>query len=358
MLVQKHIINGISELLYTHDYVVVPGFGGFVSRPQNAHYSLSRETLFPPSKSILFNVQLKQNDGILANWLKEKINCDFSQATKHLEEFALHCKMLLDTKRRLEFDNLGLFYLDFENNICFEPKIDVNFLIDSFGLSPVSLKEIDSSSEPQITKTVIETHDRFVKAEASDKLPVKQRNYKRIAALAIAIPVIGLAILFAVNQMKPYNNSFANLFGGANEAAYSPVAYNASFNQLEVKPSASYVVDANGYAGITLFEDKHVAVNISAVSTESHTVSTNAVCKPLNMAGKYQVVMGCFSVEQNARKLIKKLAAKNLNAAISGTNAKGMFVVSCGSFDTKDNAVQLLQSIKSEHPSAWVMTQE
>lgn len=356
MLVQKHIINGISELLYTHDYVVVPGFGGFVTRLQNAHYSLNRETLFPPSKSVLFNVQLKQNDGILANWLKEKINCDFAQASKHLEEFALHCKLLLDTKRRLEFENLGLFYVDFENNICFEPKTDVNFLIDSFGLSSITLKELEITEEPVIIKPVIETKDRFVKAEASDKLPVKKRNYKRIAALAIGIPVIGLALLFAVNQMKPYNNSFADVFGGSHAANYTPVNYHTTFSELEIKPSASYVVDANGYAGITLFEDKHIAVNISAVKTESHTVTT-AKSHVVTTAGKYQVVMGCFSVEQNARKMIKKLAKQNLTAAISGTNAKGMFVVSCGGFDDKESAITLLQRIKDQHPSAWIMTE-
>ncbi|MBK7666303.1 MAG: hypothetical protein IPJ32_02560 [Sphingobacteriaceae bacterium] len=73
MIVQKAIINGISELLYNHDYVVVPGFGGFVSRNQLSHYSVNKEVLNPPSKKILFNVQLKQNDGILASWLKEKL---------------------------------------------------------------------------------------------------------------------------------------------------------------------------------------------------------------------------------------------------------------------------------------------
>ena len=132
MNVQKTIINGISELLYTHDYVVVPGFGGFVSRHQLSHYSLNKEVLNPPSKKIMFNVQLKQNDGVLTSWLKEKINCNFDLATKHIEEFAAQCKILLDTKHRLEFENLGLFYLDLEKNICFEPKTDINFLIESF----------------------------------------------------------------------------------------------------------------------------------------------------------------------------------------------------------------------------------
>lgn len=354
MLVQKTIINGISELLYTHDYVVVPGFGGFVSRPQLAHYSLNKEVLFPPSKTIVFNVQLKQNDGILANWLKEKVNCDFIQATKHLEEFSAHCKMLLDTKHRLEFESLGLFYIDFEKNICFEPKADVNFLIDSFGLSSVTLKELEKE-EPVIVKPVIETKDRFVKVET--EVPVKKRNYKRIAALAIGIPFVGLALLFAVSQIKSNSNSYSNLFSfGHSAPSYMPVNYNSNFNELDITANPSYVVDANGYAGITLFEDKHIAVNISAVKTESHTVAKH-ISHSIPMNGKFQVVMGCFSVEGNARKMIRKLAAKNVTAGISGTNSKGMYVVSCGAFDNKDAAVELLQSIKSDFPSAWVMTQ-
>lgn len=351
MIVQKAIINGISELLYNHDYVVVPGFGGFVSRNQLSHYSVNKEVLNPPSKKILFNVQLKQNDGILASWLKEKINCDFNQANKHIEEFAAHCKVLLDTKHRLEFENLGLFYLDFEKNICFEPKTDINFLIDSFGLSSITLKEL----EKEEVQKVIETKDRFEKVEITPT--IKKRNYRRIATLAVGIPVLGMAILFAVNFVKPNTISYSKVFGGVNEMSYSPLNYNSSVAELEVKSATPYVVDANGYATINLFENKTVAVNISAVKTESHTI-TKRYSHEIIMNGKYQVVMGCFSVKGNAKKFIRTLSSENLRAGISGVNAKGLHVVSCGAFNDKESAVALLQSIKSKYPNAWVMTQE
>ena len=64
MIVQKAIINGISELLYHHDYVVVPGFGGFVSRNQLVHYGLNKEVLNPPSKKILFNIRIEKRNKI------------------------------------------------------------------------------------------------------------------------------------------------------------------------------------------------------------------------------------------------------------------------------------------------------
>ncbi|HWY10845.1 MAG TPA: SPOR domain-containing protein [Bacteroidia bacterium] len=352
MIVQKTIINGISELLYHHDYVVVPGFGGFVSRNQLAHYGLNKEVLNPPSKKILFNIQLKQNDGVLASWLKEKINCDSNQANKHIEEFAAHCKVLLDTKHRLEFENLGLFFLDFEKNICFEPKTDINFLTESFGLSSITLKELDKK---ELNKT-IETKDRFEKAEITPQL--KKRNYKRIAAIAVGVPVLGMAILFAVNFVKPNTISYSKVFGfGNNEISYSPLNYNSQLTEIEVKNTTPYVVDANGYAAINLFENKSVAVNISAVKTESHTVSKH-YSHEITISGKYQVVVGCFSIKGNAKKFVNTLFNQNIRAGISGTNAKGLHVVSAGGFNDKESAVALLQSIKSKYPSSWVMTKE
>jgi hypothetical protein len=351
MNIQKTIISGISELLFIHDYVVVPGFGGFVSRQEFAHFSLDKEVLLPPSKKISFNVQLKQNDGILASWLKEKINCDFTSANKHIDEFAAHCKVLLDTKHRLEFENLGLFYLDFEKNICFEPKTDVNFLISSFGLSNITLKEL----EKEETRKVIETVDRFEKIEVKE--PVRRRNYKRIAVAAVGIPVVAMAILFGVNFVKPNTISYSKIFGGGSEMNYSPLNYNSSLPELEIKNTEPYVVDANGYASINLYENKTVAVNISAVKTTSHSVSKH-YSHEIVMHGKYQVVMGCFSVKGNAKKFIRTLSEENLRAGISGVNAKGLHVVSAGGFDTKESAVALLQTIKSKYPNAWVMTQE
>lgn len=352
MNVQKVIINGISELLYTHDFVVVPGFGGFVSRHQLSHYSLNKEVLNPPSKKIMFNVQLKQNDGVLASWLKDEIKCDFNQANKHIEEFAAHCKVLLDTKHRIEFESLGLFYLDFEKNICFEPKTDVNFLIESFGLSNISLKELEN--EPVVK--VIETKDRFEKAEITPV--VKTRNYRRLALIAAGIPVAAMALLFAVSFIKPNTISYSRFFGNGDEMTYSPISYNTSITELDIKNTTPYVVDANGYATINLFENKTVAVNISAVRTESHTVSKHSSSHSIKVQGKYQVVMGCFSLKSNAKKFISALSAEHLRAGISGVNAKGLHVVSCGGFNDKESAVALLQTIKSKYPNAWVMTQE
>ena len=61
----KTVEHYISELLFLHDCVILPNFGGFVGNPQSAKLNKTTGMLSPPSKQILFNANLKTNDGLL-----------------------------------------------------------------------------------------------------------------------------------------------------------------------------------------------------------------------------------------------------------------------------------------------------
>ena len=67
-----HLDKYIVQLLHHHDCVIIPEFGGFVAQYKPA--SLDRVTGFysPPSKQILFNINLKNNDGLLANKIAQE----------------------------------------------------------------------------------------------------------------------------------------------------------------------------------------------------------------------------------------------------------------------------------------------
>ena len=56
--IDKHI----NELLYNHDCVIVPEFGGFVTNYASAKIHPVQHTFTPPSKNIVFNKNLKNND--------------------------------------------------------------------------------------------------------------------------------------------------------------------------------------------------------------------------------------------------------------------------------------------------------
>ena len=74
------------------------------------------------------------------------------------------------------------------------------------------------------------------------------------------------------------------------------------------------------------------------------------------MAYNFQVVVGCFSIEENAQKLVKELKSQQLDGYISGLNKKGLHVVSCGKFNNKEKANSMLSTIRANYPNAWIMS--
>ena len=56
----------IADLLMQHNCVIVPSFGGFVAGKTSATFDASKGIMVPPRKSLLFNKQLLNNDGLLA----------------------------------------------------------------------------------------------------------------------------------------------------------------------------------------------------------------------------------------------------------------------------------------------------
>ncbi|MBS1637666.1 MAG: SPOR domain-containing protein [Bacteroidetes bacterium] len=358
MLAYTHITKTIAELLYKHDCVIVPGFGGYVARRHSAVFSKSQSTLLPPAKTILFNKNLMHNDGLLASAMMEQQALTFDAANKQLEDYVSYCQAMLRAKNRLELKHLGLFYMDAEQTLRFEPETDVNFLIESFGLAPLAVHELAIETVPE-SRMVFE--DRRIATETIPQ-PKRKRNYTRMATLAVGIPVALALVLFAATSkpLKPVMESSFNPFYSP-EKTYTPVKYVHAPLDMQTSEASPLLADANGYASFSL--GNHVIVaNISDTITRTDKTAVKPV-KAVHLAsnnssafdGKYQVVVGCFGVEANAERLVHELRSKNITAGISGVNAKGLHVVSCGGFQTKDDASAMLNSIRASYPNAWVM---
>lgn len=350
MNVQQTIIKGIKEQLFYNDYLVLPNFGGFVLKSKSAHFSASGTLLFPPSKTVSFNAQLKQNDGILVSWLQTQLNCTANEAINHLHEFAEFCSSILNTRRRLNLDEIGFFYLDFENNICFEPQQDTNFLVKSFGLSAVSVHEIQTETKEPKKDTVFE--DRVITAQT---MPVQQktkRNYTKLIAPSI-VTLFFLSLLFLiVSNQKISGKLQAGLFSGNSTTTYTPLTYpELTLSKNDIQKQA-YIADANGIAVLDL-EDKTIVVK----ALESSKSKTQTVkFKTSNSKHNYEVVLGCFSILENANRLTEKLSAQNISASVSGKH-KGLYVVSIGA-SNKQQASATLSEIKSVVPKAWIKKTE
>lgn len=359
MIQYTQITHLISELLYKHDCVIVPGFGGFVARSHSAGFSKGNNLLFPPAKHILFNRNLVHNDGLLITALMETSAIGYEESVKRIEDYRQYIQSLLSVKKRFELHNIGLLYMDSENSLRFEARVDMNFLFDAFGFEPVIANELPVETGKPILKPVFE--DRVAVAE-----PVvirrSKRSYARIAALAVGIPALMALLALAANSkpMQPIMQSSANPFYTP-QKMYSP-AHTPERKMFIIHDAAkpAFLADANGYAAFTLGEKGPVMIaniNDTIVQPDKTFVTRPAIHTKPSLQGKFQVVMGCFGVKENAEKLVKELRQHKLNASISGTNAKGLHVVSCGAFHDKLQAISLLDSIRERYPNAWIMAQ-
>jgi hypothetical protein len=128
------ITSHIRELLFGHDCVIVPGFGGFIGNHSPAHIDKATGTFYPPVKLISFNRNLNHNDGLLVGKISGSSELNYGDARNLVEEFVADIRKKLDKGERVVFDNIGSFSSNLEGGVQFEPDRNVNYYLGSYGL--------------------------------------------------------------------------------------------------------------------------------------------------------------------------------------------------------------------------------
>jgi hypothetical protein len=337
--------------------VIIPRFGGFVARHVPAKISGDGTLLSPPSKSLLFNRNLQNNDGLLVNFIMEKENMGYEEANKRCLTFSESCEQQLFSAGRLELNELGVFFTDAEKNVQFEPQTNVNHLIEAFGLFPLTINPLPVEH----TEKIIDLKDRKAPQTDPDSYRENRQKYMRIAAIAITVPLLAVGVVASFSNTK-LKNSFSAAFGFGAKKTYESKIYTDRSYHFAPNAAADIITDANGYAGVkfTANSNDYIIVNVSDTVSADKTAVKKAVhqyTKNTIANGKYKIVVGCFSIEENAQRLINTLHNRNIHAALAGTNKKGLHVVSVGASNNIDEARQLLQQVRQNYPNAWLMNE-
>lgn len=303
----------ISQLLYRHQCVIVPGFGGFLTEFQSAKLVASTHTLYPPKKMISFNFQLKNNDGILANYITKVEKISFEKATEQIENEVKEWKLLLQNQQSLLLNQIGKLTLNPEGRLVFEPIDTLNYLTDAFGLTsivspPVKRELLSVEPEPKEEKPVI-----VLSTE-------KQRpNWFKYAAVA----VVGLGISgFFVNQW--HETKRAN-------------------DLLQVEKAVQKKVEQKIQQATFFIDNSISSVSLTVVEEQKN----------------YHIVAGAFRELKNAEKAVASLQKLGYNARQIEPNKHGLHPVVYDSYSRLEEAQQALGEIKANHnKEAWLLVQE
>jgi nucleoid DNA-binding protein len=296
-----HLENYISDLLYTHDCVVVPGFGAFLTRYQAAELDRITHTFYPPKKSIGFNMRLQENDGVLAHHIATDTKSDLKKSEAFVEKEVRNWRLDIAQNKFLSLEKLGDFSVDDQGKWQFVPSANINFLPESFGLSAVV-------SKPLASKPI----KRIVPVQETKTPPTW---YKYAAVAAVAVTVGGfLGFNYYNQQVSQYN--------------------------LAEKQKA----------------DKMLQKRIQAATFELNASETPVTIQIVSKTYPYHVIAGAFREEENAHKRIEELIQKGYQARLLGTNKYGLHQVAFQSFSDKSTALEFLQEIRTQvFSEAWML---
>jgi len=303
----------IRELLFSHDCVIVPGFGGFIGNYNPAHIDKSTSTFYPPVKQISFNRNLNHNDGLLVGKISESAKINYGDARNLVEEYVASLKKKLEKGEKLIFDNIGSFINNQEGNTQFEPDTSVNYHLDSFGLESFHFQPLEGYDvRNRITRHI-------------DKDPAKRASMRKVLwRAAVIIPLI--AVIVAV----PFKT---NIFKSRVEAT-------------SLNPLASAEFENNKSA----VDEKAAAVK---ELPEQGSVYPEVVIPAVNNTDTYYIITGSFRSRENAETQAGML--KNEGFAPEIINApNGFFRVSAMKCTDMNNALGKKDSIGKKFPGSWV----
>ena len=311
MQIEKHI----SDLLYRYQCVTVPGFGAFLTETVSAHVTGSASSFFPPKKVVSFNANVKNNDGLLANHVALQEKMSYELAVIKIGDVVNEWTYLLQNRNRVVLKNIGEISVNNEMNWVFEPANTVNYLTDSFGLTPFV--------SPEITREILKQEVEALEEKAPIIFtPERKKDYSYLKYAAIFVVMLGA--------------------GGFGYKTY----YD---QQIETKTLA---VQKNVQEKVQ--QQIQEATFVISAPVEAVELS---VAAPVEEKMPYHLVAGAYRSEENANKAIAELKAAGFeNAKMLPMNKHNLYPVIYGSFKNLNEAQTERKNIqKSHNAEAWLL---
>jgi cell division septation protein DedD len=314
-----------------------------------AYISDATQMFVPPSKIISFNIQLRENDGLLANFISKKINCTYAEALAAIEGTVSLWRDTLNEDNPLKIEEIGRFYYDKEKNLQFKPKVDANFDLVTYGLPVFRAPILESESTFQ---RMNREREIFVSNTTSNR-----RGIFRMAAVFVA--VIGLLAIGTLKsdlyQQEQFN--FANIFSAvfdSNSTSQKEIESEPVDDTDVVMPSVEQEVEE---ASIVSEKAQPISENSnleevgnSEVEVEKLEIGVDESQLP------FQIVVGSFSNKENALSFVDQLKNQGHQAYI--LQGKGLLKVSSGGYSNRTDATKAASYVKTSiQPGAWIFNQ-
>lgn len=386
------IAKYIADLLFEYECIVIPGFGGLITKEIPAQIHPVQNHFIPPSKEIVFNVHLKTNDGLLVNHIARQENLTYIEARSAVERFVKKCMIELNNGKHIRFRKVGVIFMDEKRNILFEPDKTQNYLAESFGLK--------SFVSPQINRTVIRPSNKKTKKDRTPKETAKRQQKTKVqgpkyvninVSFILIVLAIATLIIYKSTTVKQYYNNYASaipfFYSSPNEyiahnldespmisvltlvdKLNKPANNNKTKNAAVKKTKPVIKIDNTETPSPSEVKLKSEEVQKQdSVEKEEELEKPTSTIKPEEMPqsasndqtddNKFFIIAGVFREKANAERMTNNLKLKGHKAKIVDQTSRGLYRVCFEAFSSMDEAIKQLAIIrKDEESSAWVLS--
>lgn len=327
------IFRHIEFLLPKSGCVIVPDLGAFIVNIETSKYDL-RGFMSCPNYSIVFNQELKHNDGLLASSIQTKENISYEKANKIIKNAVADIKASLLNKEIFNCGKIGYLCLDKNKNIGFYCNTSIIYP-QLWGLNHMYLNKIET-------------------LEKSDIQPSINHRRKRKSLLASAVAVAATVFLFVMPST--HNIGVSNVNTVMQQADFIntlTTALNSNHDTTTIIDSEEDTIDNK--ENILTINDTLIANN-----EQTNVKSENAdITTPISLRTYYIIIGGDTSRKKAEKLLSKHKQAGFENADIVQSNDN--YRVYIASFNNKKEAESFLDTFRVENPNyktAWLFSKK
>jgi len=362
--------SSILELLGGHQCVTIPGLGSFIYREFQASSNHFTFELKPAGYSVFFNNAIQSDDGILANYLREKEGLDYAGATAFIKRAVLTIENHLALNRNLALGKLGNFFVNAEKQVFFIPSGALNLDLASFGLPIIRLDELTKSKETQVAEQKVEVvhqaapaitqTDEFEDAQILE-LAETQPNRGWIWKVAA-----GFAILTLAGSGWYFGRQF---FGTKSTPQIEAASTDAPATDTSQPILSAEVASTNTETKITKKTEAPKKEERVKKNTEPANKSDVAIVRPSEVkslivsaadyrsameqkSGKFYLIGSTYIGEDMAKKECAKWNKVGVNATVFKPGKSSLYRVILGRFQSEKAASDFMKTMPGFHGSS------
>ena len=343
----------IEYLLLNHDYVVIPTLGTFIVQQLDARRNEDEEVFLPPYRSVRFNAELIQDDGLLRTSISGIYNVSDEQAGQMLGTWIDEFTQMLDDEGCIDFGTIGLFTRDKADNLVFQSQESGVTTPDYYGLDAFHFRELPQAPKAKVVP--------IAASMEADEKEITIRINRRIANFAAA--ACAAILLFVFFSLPPMQDQKQELRSSLKELLVPSSHTSAAGHKTVTSAPASLKTGKTEEAEKVRKEAQPHASEEAGVKAKAdvpdHVPAGNAqpqsLALPLAKDG-YCIVLASAISERNAQKYVETLTQRGFISARI-VKSDSMLRVVVGRYASEEEAASAAREIrrrKSEYRFAWV----